>query len=85
MRKSDINEVLSEVEQNNDSWFHDIYQRNKDNLEATALWYRGTNISYQEMFKEVNRYAKALYKLGIRQGDEVSACLSNTPELIYQV
>lgn len=83
MKESDIKEVLNEIEQHNDSWFQDIYERNKGNLDAPALWYRGTNISYQEMLKEANRYAKSLRKLGIKQGDEVSACLSNTPELIY--
>ncbi|MCI8444874.1 MAG: acyl--CoA ligase, partial [Bacilli bacterium] len=83
MKESDIKEVLSEIEQHNESWFQDIYERNKDNLDAPSLWYRGTNISYQEMLKEANRYAKSLRKLGIKQGDEVSACLSNTPELIY--
>jgi len=80
----DLNSFLSDVENNhNNSWYRELYNRNKGRLEAVALSYRGTKITYKEMFERMEEYAKTLKKMGCGKGTEVPICLSNTPELIY--
>ena len=70
-------------EKHNHSWFDELYQRNKNNLDDIALFYRGTEITYGEMFKNMRKYAKSLKTQGIEKGTEIPICMSNTPELIY--
>lgn len=79
-----IEEVLEEVEQNrNHTWFEEIYSRNQDNLDAPALFYRGTEISYREMFEKMKEYAKSLKAMDVGKGTEIPICMSNTPELVF--
>ena len=67
----------------NHSWYEEIYLRNKNRLDAVALSYRDNNITYREMFEKMNEVAKSLKSYGLKKGDEIPVCLSNTPELIY--
>src|SRR2546421_2318512 len=46
----------------------------------TALIYYGTKISYAQLSSLANRFANALQKLGIRQGDRVAIALPNIPQ-----
>ena len=79
-----IKSVLEDLEQNhNHSWYEEIYNRNKDTLDDIALFYRGTEISYKEMFEHMKEYAKSLRQLGVEKGIEIPICMSNTPELVY--
>lgn len=76
--------LLKHIEKNlNHSWYTEIYNRNKDNLDAYAIFYRGNRITYGEMFQKVDNLSKAMIGAGIKPGDEIPCCLSNTPELIY--
>ena len=76
--------ALEEIEEcRNHSWYEEIYNRNKDRLDSTALIYRGSEITFSEMFDSMEKLARSLKEYGIKKGDEIPICLGNTPELIY--
>ena len=66
-----------------DITLHCIYLRNKDNLDKTALLYRGNKITYGDMFDKVYAYAKSLKTMGYGAGSEVPVCATNIPEFVY--
>ncbi len=79
-----INDVLNDLQQNhNHSWYDELYLRNKDSLNDIALFYRGTEITYGEMFDKMMDYAKSLRSMGIGEESEIPICMSNTPEFVY--
>lgn len=76
--------ALIKLEQDeNESWYTFLYKRNLNNLDDLALFYRGTKISFREMFSKADEVAKSMAKLGLIPGDEVGVCISNSPELVY--
>jgi long-chain acyl-CoA synthetase len=48
----------------------------------TALNYMGKKITYAELDRLVNSFARALQDLGIQEGDKVGVCLPNIPQAI---
>lgn len=79
-----IKEALAELDKNHNwSWYDEIFDRNKDNLDSVAIWFRGTEITYAEMFENADKYMKSFLALGLKKGDEVPVCIKNSPELIY--
>ena len=48
----------------------------------TALSYMGKKITYAELDRLVNSFARALQGLGIQEGDKVGVCLPNIPQVI---
>ncbi len=50
--------------------------------DGTALNYMGNRISYRELDGLVNRFARALMELGIKEGDKVSLVLPNIPQAV---
>ena len=79
-----IQGVLEDLEANhNHSWFEELYLRNEQTLDDIALFYRGTEVTYGEMFEHMKAYAKALRQQGVEKGTEIPICISNTPELVY--
>lgn len=75
---------LMEIEKNhNVSWYRELKNRSELCMDDLALFYRGTKVSFGEMFEIADCVAKALVELGIKKGDEIPVCLSNTPELVY--
>lgn len=89
----DINELsaraqkgLNDVEENhNTCWVRDLYNKNKNNLDETAIFYRGTKITYRTLFENAIRYAKVFEQKGIKKGSEVPMCMSNCPEFLYSI
>ncbi len=76
--------IVEDIQQNrNHTWIEEIYQRNKETLNDPALFYRGTEVTYKEMFETMREYAKSLKALGVEKGMEIPICMSNTPELVY--
>ena len=76
--------ALKEIEEKkNHSWFEEIYERSQNRMDEVALFYRGTEITYREMFDKMKEMAKSLKARGVKKGDEIPVCLSNTPELVY--
>jgi acyl-coenzyme A synthetase/AMP-(fatty) acid ligase len=67
----------------NHSWYQEVYERAKDDMEKVALFYRGNKITYREMFEKADIVAKSLLELGVKKDDEIPCCLANTPELVY--
>jgi len=47
-----------------------------------AIIFMGTVISYEEFDSLVNRFARALLALGVKQGDKISMILPNIPQIV---
>ena len=63
--------------------YHYIWEKNKDCLEDLSIQYMGVDISYKELFHNIDKTAAAFAALGVKQGDVVVVALPNTPENIY--
>lgn len=76
--------ALIDLEKNhNVSWYKYVKERAKKRPNKIALFYRGNEITYKELFNKVDTVAKSLLELGIKPGDEIPICMTNTPELVY--
>jgi len=60
----------------------EIYKKNF-NSEKAALKFKGQDISYAELDRMVNRYARYLKKEGVLPGDKVVLNCLNSPEFVY--
>lgn len=77
-------EVEKEIETNrNHSWYREIYNRHKHELDRIVIKYLGTEISYGQFFRESYKWAKALKANGLKKGDEFIVCLDRNPETVY--
>lgn len=63
--------------------FDFMYEKNKHDLNDYALKYFGKNITFSELFENIENYARILKGYGISKGDVVSLCLPNIPETVY--
>ena len=45
-----------------------------------AIEYYGTRLTYLQLASLVERFARALVRLGVKRGDRISICLPNTPQ-----
>lgn len=70
-------------EKHNHSWYQELKERAYGHENELALFYRGNKITFSEMFEKADAIAQSLVEAGINKGDEIPACLSNTPELVY--
>jgi long-chain acyl-CoA synthetase len=59
-----------------------IYKKVYD-ADATAIKFKGKNISYGELDDAVNKYATFFYQLGVKDGKRVILTCPNSPEFIY--
>ena len=76
--------ALIDLEKNhNTSWYNYLKGKNKDNMNKTALFYRGNKISFKEMFDKADELAVSMAEKNFTLGDEIGVCVSNTPELVY--
>jgi len=50
-----------------------------------AFDFQGLSTTYKRMLNEINRCAKALKTIGIREGDRVTIALPNCPQAIYSL
>jgi len=79
-----VRNILSNIQENhNISWYKELKLRSQRNMQAVALFYRGRYITFEELFEHADSMAKSLVKMGIKKGDEIPCCISNTPELVY--
>ena len=60
-----------------------IYNNNKQNLNRIAMEYYGRTFTYQDLFVQISRTAKALIAIGVRKGDIVTIAKPTTPETVY--
>lgn len=80
----DVIEILKEIDQNrNHPWIKEVWNRNKKNLDAIAILYRGEKTTYKEFFIKSYIFAKALRANGLKKGDEFICCIENTPEFPF--
>ena len=83
-KRKKIQLALEDLDKNHNwSWYDEIFDRNKDNLSDIAIWFRGTEITYEKMFEEAKKYMKSFTAMGLKKGDEVPVCMKNSPELVY--
>lgn len=54
----------------------------RDFPHRTALNYMGARMSYRGLDELVNRFARALLDLGIREGDKVATIMPNIPQMV---
>lgn len=77
---------LEDVENNHDrSWVRDLYEKNKYNLDKTAIFYRGTKITYEDLFINAEKYAARFEKMGVKEGTRVPMCMTDCPEFLYTI
>ncbi len=50
--------------------------------DKTAVIFYGNNISFKKLREDVDRFATALYELGIEKGDKIALYLLNSPQFI---
>ena len=65
--------------------YRGIYDNNKDYPNDIALLFFGKKITYGKLFDEVEKCAKALKSIGIKEGDCVTLCTAGIPEAVYIV
>ena len=62
-----------------------LWENNKDHLDDVALIYYGKKITYEVLFENIDKTAKAFAGAGIKDGDVVAICSVTIPEVIYSV
>lgn len=60
-----------------------LYDCNKDNLDGIALNYFDREITYRELFENIQKTAQAYAAQGVKENDIVLVCAATTPEIIY--
>ena len=60
-----------------------LWENNKDHLNDIALIYFGRKITYKILFNNIDKVARSFSAIGVKQGDIVAMCITNTPESIY--
>ena len=76
--------ALIDIKNNYDiSWYQYLKDRNLKNMNDVALFYRGTKITFQEMFDKADELIKSMAKIGLYIGDEIGVCVTNSPEFVY--
>lgn len=63
--------------------YQDLYDKNKDYMNQTALIYFGAKISFKKLFENIDKTAQTLSANGIKKGDFVTICAALTPEIVY--
>ncbi|OQC51304.1 MAG: 3-hydroxypropionyl-coenzyme A synthetase [Euryarchaeota archaeon ADurb.Bin023] len=58
---------------------YDAYVKNPNGIAYDFLDYTST---YREFLNDINRFANALYALGVRKGDRITICMPNCPQAL---
>lgn len=65
---------------------YDLVERNAHEHPADiAIDYFGSQISYEDLMRQVDMAARGFKALGINKGDVISICSANIPEAIYAI
>ena len=65
--------------------FEYMYENNKDYPNDIALLYFNRKITYGELFRNIDKTAKAFTKIGVKKGDIVTIAMPSMPEALYCV
>ena len=68
---------------NNQNLYDYLLEKNKNHFNEVAITFGDLKVTYEELHDNIDKYARALYKRGVRKGDIIGLCLANTPEAIY--
>ena len=78
-----VEEALQELEtMHNWSWYEEVKNRNKNNMDKPMVYYRGNEKTGYEVFEEADKLANSFRTCGLNKGDEVIACMANVPEFL---
>lgn len=67
----------------NDRKYNYLLNKNQGFMDYTALTFQDRKITYEELHESIEKYARILYKKGVRAGDKIGVCTLNTPESVY--
>ena len=62
-----------------------LLEQNRGRLDFAALNYYDRIITYRTLFQEIEKAAKGLSSLGVKQGDAIGVCAVSFPEVIYML
>src|SRR5574344_1524237 len=82
-KKTNVENIIEKLKLKNNGWIKEIFLRNQNNLDGVALFYRGTNVTYYDLFNKIVNYMNFFDKSGLKKGDTISICINNCPELVY--
>ena len=60
-----------------------LLEQNEKYMDFIALSTHDRKITYEEMHESIQKYARLLYKKGVREGDIIGVCALNVPESVY--
>ncbi len=60
-----------------------LLEQNEKYMDLIALSTHDREITYEEMHESIQKYARLLYKKGVREGDIIGVCALNVPESVY--
>ena len=60
-----------------------LWQNNKDNQMDIAIIYLGNKITYGQLFANIDSCEKALFSLGVKEGEIVTVAMPSIPEALY--
>lgn len=78
-----FDDIDFEYEIPDDSIYEYMYKCCHSYNDKIAMEYMGIPIRYSLLFQKIDEVAKALRRFGIKEGDTVSVCLPNIPEVAY--
>lgn len=67
----------------NMSMYDSLCENNKGNFHNVAINYLDKKYTYEELFNNIDIYAKALINLGVKKGDVVAIVMPSTAESIF--
>ena len=67
----------------NCSMYQFVWENNKDHLDDIALEFLGKEISYRDLFTQIDQLANAFVAIGIKENDIVTLMMINQPETVY--
>lgn len=76
--------VLENIEtDHNHSWYQELKMRMRQEPDALALFYRGTKVTFRDMFRRADELVDSFLKIGIVKDAVIPVFMSNTPEVVY--
>ena len=78
-----IDKLPKDIEYFNGGLYDAVYEASCKWPHNPALDYFGTQITYRDLIKKINKVAAALKAIGAERGDRITVCMPNTPEAVY--
>ena len=82
---SSIGDLPKTLEYFNGTIYEKVEQTAKEHPNQIAMDFMGKHITYRHMIDQINRCARSLRVLGIRENDKVTIAMPNCPQAIYMM